>query len=202
MTRHVHQLLSAYVDGEAQRPDRIAAHLSACEECARHHRELLALSQRMQALPFPEVRPEFTTRVIAHVRDADPVPRRAARRWLSVSLAGASIAAVLAIVWIFQTDAYRGFDATNEPAGRDTWTSAMSSNGGGSTDAWTNDNGIDSEEWPVEVVEPLGNVLDTPLVEAWGPPEDLDALLLRLDDDEQEDFRALLWLYAQESDVI
>lgn len=66
---HVIEELSAYIDGEAKDPARIARHLQFCESCARHHMELLKLSANVRALPAPETRPEFVTRVMAHVAE-------------------------------------------------------------------------------------------------------------------------------------
>jgi len=66
---HVIEELSAYIDGEAKDPARIARHLQFCESCARHHMQLLKLSANLRALPPPETRPEFITRVMAHVAE-------------------------------------------------------------------------------------------------------------------------------------
>jgi len=73
---HVIEELSAYIDGEAKDPARIARHLQFCESCARHHMQLLKLSANVRALPPPETRPEFVTRVMAHVAEAGVRPGR------------------------------------------------------------------------------------------------------------------------------
>jgi len=75
-TGHVTDELSAYIDGEAKDPARIARHLQFCERCARRHMELLKLSAHVQALPGPETRPDFLTRVMARVAEHEAVPPR------------------------------------------------------------------------------------------------------------------------------
>ena len=100
MTRHVHNELSAFLDGEARYPERIAAHLAECETCARAYRDLAALSETLRALPEPEIRPEFATRVMAHVREAVPGRARGAQSWLPFGLALAVIAAMIGGAWL------------------------------------------------------------------------------------------------------
>ncbi len=73
---HVIDELSAFLDGEAREPERIARHLQTCEDCARHHIQLRKLSAHVQAMPLPEVRPEFLTRVMAHAAEMGPVRAR------------------------------------------------------------------------------------------------------------------------------
>ena len=76
MNPHVIDQLSAYLDGCAADPDKIAVHLENCAECAQRYRELLVLSAHLKTLPQPDVRPEFLTRVMANVREIDLTPHR------------------------------------------------------------------------------------------------------------------------------
>lgn len=66
-TQHVLDELSAYMDGEAAQPERIARHLQHCTECARRHMELMRLSAHVQALPKPVENPDLLGRVLAEV---------------------------------------------------------------------------------------------------------------------------------------
>ncbi|MBI5094375.1 MAG: hypothetical protein HZB26_18305 [Candidatus Hydrogenedentes bacterium] len=93
-TKHVLDQLSAYIDGQADRPDLIARHLQQCAECARRHMELSKLSAHIKALPPTETHPAFLTRVMANVVETKPVPRR---RWLSwpASVAAAFLVSVV-----------------------------------------------------------------------------------------------------------
>ena len=100
-TKHVTDELSAYIDGEARDAARIDAHLAHCAECARRYEELSKLSEQIRALPVPEIRPEFVTRVMAGLREAD-----APRSWwmrlrapLAVSCA-AAIALLIAAAYL------------------------------------------------------------------------------------------------------
>lgn len=70
--------LSAYLDGEAKDPERIRRLLAEDPEAAARHAQLAKLSEHLRALPEPEVRPEFLTRVMAHVREQEMAPRRPA----------------------------------------------------------------------------------------------------------------------------
>lgn len=92
---HVKEELSAYIDGEAPDPERIARHLQTCEACARHHLQLLRLSSNVRALPRPEVRPEFVTRVMAHIEENQVSARR--RRWV-FGMPQAALAALVLVV--------------------------------------------------------------------------------------------------------
>ncbi len=95
--RHVIEELSAYMDGEARDPARIARHLQHCESCARHHMQLLKLSTHLHALPLPEPRPEFLTRVMAQVAEEKaPSPRL----WFPFSLRAPAWAMSFAMVLI------------------------------------------------------------------------------------------------------
>ena len=97
---HVRDELSAYIDGEARNPERIARHLQSCPDCARYHLELLKISTHLRALHAPDVAPAFTTRVAAR---AAGLPRRRFFEWrLAPRFAGAVCAAVLAGVFVLR----------------------------------------------------------------------------------------------------
>lgn len=64
---HVLEELSAFIDGEADRPEGIARHLQHCEECARRHMELLRLSAHLKALPGPDPQDDFVVRVLHQI---------------------------------------------------------------------------------------------------------------------------------------
>jgi len=97
---HVLDELSAYIDGEAQEPARIARHLQFCELCARRHMELLRLSANLRGMAQPETRPEFVTRVVAcaAAEQARPETRRAGRWVLTLPQWGMAAAAAIFIV--------------------------------------------------------------------------------------------------------
>jgi hypothetical protein len=65
--RHVLDELSAYIDGEARHPERIARHLRHCAGCARRHMELLKLSAHVAALPAPPDNPDLIGKVLAEI---------------------------------------------------------------------------------------------------------------------------------------
>lgn len=90
--RHVIPELSAYLDGEARAPGRIAEHLAQCPACARRLEEMLRVRDALRALPAPAPRPGFDARVLAAVQSA-PAPRR----W-PVLLAPAAALAAVAVV--------------------------------------------------------------------------------------------------------
>lgn len=64
--------LSAYIDGEARRPETVSAHLKTCTECEGRYRELIALSEQLRALSATNARPGFVTRVLRALDDAAP----------------------------------------------------------------------------------------------------------------------------------
>ncbi|MBN2308774.1 MAG: hypothetical protein JXR94_07380 [Candidatus Hydrogenedentes bacterium] len=86
--------LSAYLDGEAARPEDVARLLQKDEDAARRYIEMAKLSAHLKGLRPPEVDPAFTTRVMAHVRDV-PGPRR--RSALRIALTAATAALVLVV---------------------------------------------------------------------------------------------------------
>jgi anti-sigma factor RsiW len=203
--RHVTHELSAYLDGEARHGERIARHLEQCDECAAHYHELVMLSSQLKALPAPEVRPEFATRVMAHVRDTAPAAEPGLQRWL-VSAAAVSLVLVFAAAWLVHNrtadvlDSWlvRGVEMAPvvpgaEPALEESWGSIEVVAGGPAA-------GIEEEDLLLQLVAPIGEVdWSTPLVQAWAPAPDLDAILLALNEEEIDYFLALLAQYVGEN---
>lgn len=95
--KHVIEELSAYIDGEASDPARIARHLQLCEACARHHMQLMKLSAHLRAMPAPETRPEFVTRVMAHIAE-EPIP--SAWKWRHLLYSKPAWAMGLAVILV------------------------------------------------------------------------------------------------------
>ena len=73
---HVLDELSAYIDGEASQPERIARHLQSCQACASHHIQLQKISTHLQMLSPPENQPEFFVSVMAEI-SRSPEPTKA-----------------------------------------------------------------------------------------------------------------------------
>jgi len=84
--------VSAYLDGEAKNPAVVRQQIEDSHEAARHYAELSKLSERLKALPEPELRPGFAGRVVASLNDPLPAP---ANRWRVPSAMAAAAAAIL-----------------------------------------------------------------------------------------------------------
>lgn len=83
--KHVTEDLSAYIDGAARHPKRIARHLQVCESCAKRHLELLKISAALHDLDGPAPRPGFSQQVLSSLANEEP----AGRRWFwSISFPG------------------------------------------------------------------------------------------------------------------
>ena len=108
--RHISEVdLSTYLDDAADDPLAIAQHLAVCSECAHRYSTLRDLAETLHALPDPEVRPEFLTRIMAHVRETEMVPERP--YWLEwlytahkqklglIAAGGCLIVALAVIIW-------------------------------------------------------------------------------------------------------
>jgi hypothetical protein len=92
-TEHVTDQLSAFLDGEADDPEAVAAHLRRCAACHNRYLELRAMSLTLHALPAPDVTPAFATRVMAQVHEQAPP-----RRWPVPVAAWAGAMAVVVLV--------------------------------------------------------------------------------------------------------
>jgi len=100
--RRLYEELSAYLDGESGDADKMAALLQNDSAAARQYLEMAKLSAHLRALPAPDVHPAFATRVLAHIREGAPAPRRS-RRWAWT--AGLFAAAALVALVVFPTRA-------------------------------------------------------------------------------------------------
>ena len=203
MNRHVVEELSAYMDGEARGAERIARHLQECPDCAQRYSELLHLSAEVKGLPLPEVRPEFVTRVMAHVAEAPG----ARRPWLSPLLGPAAVIAaaallVLALATFLRippasspvTVASKGPIAAGQPIAAEPARSGVLPGMDDSDDL--NDNGDVSAE---DLVAELFSTQDTAaLVDEWEADEDIDSIIVAMDDTEKENLKELLREYALE----
>ena len=78
-SKHVHEELSDYIDGESANRREVERHLQSCSECAQHHMDLLKLSNVLRTMPTLAVGPEFTDGVLARVDITTPMPRWQAR---------------------------------------------------------------------------------------------------------------------------
>lgn len=104
--KHItHEELSAYLDGEAKRPEVLAAHLQECAECARRHMDLARLSNHMKSLPACDVSPAFATRVVAHAAETE---RLRATFWRPVMPFGLAALALVVGGWF----AFHGWNAS------------------------------------------------------------------------------------------
>lgn len=70
--------LSAYLDGEAERPAEVERLIAGDPEATREYEQLRALSRRLQAMPEPVVHPGFTTRVMAEALEPEAPRLRSA----------------------------------------------------------------------------------------------------------------------------
>ena len=87
------EMLSAYLDGEAEDPGPVRRLIEQDPEAARLYGEMKRLSNRLGALPEPEVPAQFLTRVMTEVRE-----ERAPRTWRYAATVAAMAAMVLIIL--------------------------------------------------------------------------------------------------------
>jgi hypothetical protein len=92
--------LSAFADGMARDPARVAAHVEHCAACGQRLAELRAMSAALHALPAPEPRPYFAVNVVARVEEMGT--RSGWRRKRAVpAMAGLLVAAIVVMaVWL------------------------------------------------------------------------------------------------------
>lgn len=104
MSKHLtNEDLSAFMDGEHRRPEKVRRHLQQCADCAREHLALQKVSAHIQALPRCEATFGFAERVARAAKaEGSPRPRRRSM-WLPLGTAlAASIAAVVGFVSLYQ----------------------------------------------------------------------------------------------------
>ena len=90
--KHIADELSAYLDGEAPEPEKIARHLQVCPECSRRYLEMRTLSAGLRNLPAPPASPGFDRRVMARISES----ARPTLRWRPVFALAAAILVCLA----------------------------------------------------------------------------------------------------------
>ena len=61
--------LSAYLDGEANHPDKVSRQLQESEDAARIYGALSKVSAHVRSLPKASVRPGFSARVLSSMRE-------------------------------------------------------------------------------------------------------------------------------------
>lgn len=105
MKKHLtNEDISAFVDGEHERPDEVRKHLQQCAVCARDHVALQKLSAHVQALPECEVSFGFSTRVMRALEQPRSTRTERRRLWLPMGLGvAAAFAAVVGLV-LFSPD--------------------------------------------------------------------------------------------------
>ncbi|HRI87139.1 MAG TPA: hypothetical protein PLJ47_07625 [Candidatus Hydrogenedentes bacterium] len=91
--------LSAYLDGEADDPAHIARLIAEDADVARVYAGMQRLSSQVKSLAAPEVHPAFATRVMAHVREAEPVPSAPRHVWRWSLIAVSAAAALFAVTF-------------------------------------------------------------------------------------------------------
>lgn len=97
--RRAFEELSAYVDGEARSPRRIAERLARDPEYAREHAALQRLAACVRALPAPETRPGFEARVLAAIQAEPARPKRIPFAWKPALACAAAVAVVIGVVF-------------------------------------------------------------------------------------------------------
>lgn len=105
--------ISAYLDGESKRPERIRQHLQRCAECARRHVALSKLSTHLRALEAPEVRLGFAGRVLATIEDSQPLREFTWR--IPVGVAAGAAAALMLVATLATVNAPRPLPLTPAP---------------------------------------------------------------------------------------
>lgn len=102
---HVTGELSAYLDGEARDPERIARHLQHCTACAKTYVQLRKVSTRMRNLEEPDVREDLVDQVLRAIAErhqpagAAPARRPLLPRPLGLAMAMASVLALVTAIW-------------------------------------------------------------------------------------------------------
>ena len=213
--KDVWEELSAYLDGEAADPEKIARLLEAHPEHARRFEELRRLSQQVKTLDPPDVHPAFLTRVMAEVAETRPVqpswfvrfraPLAAAGVAALVVFAGAAVLRAVFAPELPVEIAANGRAATAEEAllealearaaageDIDAWAEASFFDFDDATDVSADDliTGLAAEDW-----------FDK-LVLAWEADEDLDTIIGALNDYERATFNELLQEYGEEGMTI
>lgn len=107
--------ISAYIDGESDKPEAVECLIKTNAEAAKLYAELSRTSAHLKTLRAPDIHPAFATRVMAHIRETDDMAASGIPAWRRVVygvLSAATASVLIAIaVWPFWPD--RGI--TNAP---------------------------------------------------------------------------------------
>ncbi len=115
MSRHVSDLLSAYIDGALGVRDieRVNAHLDTCPKCQQEYKGLQGIQRLLRGLPDPTPRPGFLDRVHWQLlREAAQHPRSSlVSRFLSgvqvrpvrLAVVASALVLVLGLPWAWMT---------------------------------------------------------------------------------------------------
>ena len=213
--KDVWEELSAYLDGEAGDPDRIARLLEAHPEYARRFDELRRLSQQVKTLAPPDVHPAFLTRVMAEVAETRPAqPSWFARFHAPLAAAGAAAIVVLAGAAVLRAVFAPELPveiADNERAAtaEEALLEALEARAeaGEDIDAWAEDSFFDFDDASDVSADDLitglaaENWFDK-VVLAWEAEEDLTTMIGALNDYERATFNELLREYGKEGMTI
>ena len=128
MIRHVTQAdLSAYMDGEARRPERIERHLAQCAACQAHLAAFGAVSAHVKALRSPSVHPSFAANVVGRIREAQPARSASHAPWRSYIAPAMAVAMVMLIAGVLAFNTPRPGDQPAETISQTASTSNASS---------------------------------------------------------------------------
>ncbi len=201
---HVIDELSGYLDGEARHPEAVAEHLAACAECSAHYASLQRLSEGIRALPVPEVRPEFATRIVARVSEQRAESRPWWARYGLPLAAMACLAVVVGAVAFLNTAKPAAAPRTAQaPVRADSDETLARLDGAAAME----DLGIagQDEDESVSTEDLLAALSDhewfDSFASAWGEDEDLDTLIDSLNPEETQTFKELIQQYGMEDAV-
>ena len=195
--------LSASMDGEADDPHRVEAHLDACPACFERLRQMTALSMVIKELPAPDLDDHFTILIAQRLQ-----PRFSRKFWPAASAllaAAASIVLVSAVVLSMRQPAsIVTTRAPNLPAAPETGFVAEIMLGN-ETPPW--DFGF-----PVPGDAPEVNSNDLVLAlsssgwfedaaQQWEAETDIEDLVQSLDDNEKTEFKRLLRTYQEGAQI-
>jgi len=213
-TEHVVDELSAYLDGEADAPERIAVHLQNCPECAHTYEELKKLSEQIRTLRALDVSPAFLTRVVAAIGANAP---RAQQGWprFAVPLALAAALALIVIGGIFYVQSPPPVELPSPVAVKENLVepdpvielTELENEWGIDEDAGLSETAYSLGVAPEPTVdEMVVGLADTEwfdvLASSWETEDDIDTLLQALDDEETAIFKQLLQAYEEEGRMI
>lgn len=123
MSRHVSELLSAYIDGAlgVRDVERVRAHLDTCPACLMEYKDLQGVQRLLAGLPDPAPRPGFLDRVSWRLaREAARQSRRGLMsrvagvfqaRPVRLAVAATAMAVILGLPWALATGQFGSREA-------------------------------------------------------------------------------------------